>query len=63
MKIHLSNTDNPTEFKPYMKNQNFENILKIIIILIIFIKDKPVKKQKLEHGKHAAQDQEKENGF
>ena len=28
-----------------------------------FIKDKPVKKQKLEHGKHAAQDQEKENGF
>ena len=37
--------------------------LKIIIILIIFIKDKPVKKQKLEHGKHAAQDQEKENGF
>jgi len=26
-------------------------------------KDKPVKKQKLEHGKHAAQDQEKENGF
>ena len=50
-------------------NSNFEqekrpdeNFQFLYFSKIIF-KDKPVKKQKVEHGKHAAQDQEKENGF
>ena len=58
-----------SEFRTKLKvNINFEQEKRpdknfhLLFFKNIF-QDKPVKKQKIEHGKHAAQDQEKENGF